>query len=76
MGVEYIYADAWSAPGYMKTNDDYVSSNTKSLSPSSKERKEGKLLMSYNRRTVVISAGSQTRLARPAIGDKRMPIIW
>lgn len=24
MGVKYIYADAWSAPGYMKTNDDYV----------------------------------------------------
>lgn len=24
MGVEYIYADAWSAPGFMKTNDDYV----------------------------------------------------
>jgi O-glycosyl hydrolase len=25
MGVEYIYADAWSAPGFMKTNDNYVS---------------------------------------------------
>lgn len=24
MGVKYIYGDAWSAPGYMKTNDDYV----------------------------------------------------
>lgn len=23
MGVKYIYADAWSAPGYMKTNDNY-----------------------------------------------------
>lgn len=23
MGVKYIYADAWSAPGFMKTNDDY-----------------------------------------------------
>lgn len=25
MGVKYIYADAWSAPGYMKTNNNYVS---------------------------------------------------
>ena len=25
MGVEYSYADAWSAPGFMKTNDNYVS---------------------------------------------------
>nr|AIO06746.1 endo-beta-1,4-xylanase 5 [Penicillium oxalicum] len=24
MGVKYIYADAWSAPGYMKTNDNYI----------------------------------------------------
>lgn len=24
MGVKYIYADAWSAPGFMKTNNDYV----------------------------------------------------
>jgi len=24
MGVKYIYADAWSAPGYMKTNGNYV----------------------------------------------------
>jgi O-glycosyl hydrolase len=26
MGVKYIYADAWSAPGYMKTNNNYVRS--------------------------------------------------
>lgn len=25
MGVKYIYADAWSAPGFMKTNNNYVS---------------------------------------------------
>ncbi|KAJ6119140.1 hypothetical protein N7523_003420 [Penicillium sp. IBT 18751x] len=25
MGVKYIYADAWSAPGFMKTNNDYIS---------------------------------------------------
>lgn len=24
MGVKYIYADAWSAPGFMKTNNNYV----------------------------------------------------
>jgi O-glycosyl hydrolase len=25
LGVEYIYADAWSAPGFMKTNNNQVS---------------------------------------------------
>lgn len=25
MGVKYIYADAWSAPAFMKTNDNTVS---------------------------------------------------
>jgi len=29
MGVKYIYADAWSAPGYMKTNDNFVRRLTK-----------------------------------------------